>query len=206
MTRADDRALAFEKTLGSSQYRAFPESDGAMPWIEVRCYTAKAVSTAPVCDIWVTSGMSDVAMLGAEGESLRRELIFYAPPGGDYVAGLRALGRFPHDEHTYLDYGHTVQIFGSFFVPGGAQSLATRGVDVVTLPHVFLAMTPILRHRRLRDELVIDGVATEFLWVVPISASELALKKRQGADALFDLFESRSHPWLFDPARTGYAP
>jgi Suppressor of fused protein (SUFU) len=206
MSGASERAIAFEKTLGNSVHQAFPDDDGAVPAVEVRRYTAKVVSSAPECDIWVSSGMSDVAMLDARGNPLRRELIFYAPPGGDYVAGLRALGRFPHDEKTYLDHGHTVQVFGSFFIPGGAEALANRGVEAITLPHVFLAMTPILRHQRLSEDLVIDGSATEFLWVVPISAGELELKKSQGADALLELFETQDHSWLFDPSRASYLP
>jgi hypothetical protein len=206
MTQAEERERALENALGSSEFHAFPDDARAVPRVEVRRYTAKVVSAAPECDIWVTSGMSDAAMLDARGNPLRRELIFYAPPGGDYVAGLRALGRFPHDERTYLDHGHTVQVFGSFFVAGGAQNLATRGVDAVSLPHVFLAITPILRHRRLQSDLVIDGVATEFAWVVPISASELEFKKSRGTDALLDLLETHQHPWLFDPARTSYIP
>ena len=204
MSHAEEREIALEKTLGSSQFQAFPDDDGAMPPVEVRRYTARAVSKAPECDIWVTSGMSDVAMLDAHGNSLRRELIFYAPPGGDYVAGLRALGRFPHDERTFLDHGHTVQILGSFFVSGGAEALAKLGAEAIALPHVFLATTPILRHQRLSEELIIDGSGAEFLWVVPISAGELELKKSQGAAALLDLFEAHDHPWLFNPSRTGY--
>ncbi len=206
MAQAEEREIAFAEVLGSSQCQAFPDDAGAMPRIEVRRYTTKVVSTGPECDVWVTSGMSDALMLDAVGSPLRRELIFYAPMGGDYVAGMRALGRFPHDERTFLDHGHSVQIFGSFFVPGGAQSLATRGPEAITLPHVFLTITPILRHRRLPNALVIDGVATEFAWVVPISARELELKKSRGSDALLELFEMHQHPWLFDPLRASYLP
>jgi hypothetical protein len=100
----------------------------------------------------------------------------------------------------------SVQLLGSFFVPNGARTLATLGTEAVTLPHVFLGMTLLMRHRRLESELVIDGVPTEFMWVIPISAAEWALKKAEGTAALLALFEQHDLPWLFDPNRTSYVP
>jgi hypothetical protein len=40
--------------------------------------------------------------------------------------------------------------------------------------------------------------------VVPISRAELLLKKRDGMNALLDVFENNQHPWIFDPERESY--
>jgi hypothetical protein len=66
-------------------------------------------------------------------------------------------------------------------------------------------LAPLLRHHRaLGDELEIEDVQVEFLWVVPITQAELDLKNAEGMDALLDLFETNRHPWLFDPGRRSY--
>jgi hypothetical protein len=179
-------------------------TDGAeSPEIEVRRYTGRPARSGPVCDVWVTSGMSDLPMTGDEGEPIRRELIFYAAPGGDFAQPLATVARFPAEYSTSLDHSHSIQMYGAFFLPGGAVALLSDDPNI-TLPHLVL-MSPLLRHhQRLPDELEIDGCAVAFLWVVPISRAELLLKKRDGMNALLDVFANNQHPWIFDPERESY--
>jgi hypothetical protein len=202
MADAERRDEAYERLLGSD-FDAYVDDQGK-PKIEARRYSATPVTGGPLCDVWVTSGMSDAAMTGEDGEPFRRELIFYAPPGGDYARPLIAVAQFPFENATSLDHSHSIQMFGAFFVPGGAEALLADEPLAVELPHVFLLSPLIRRHQRLNDELVIQGSPVEFLWVVPISAAEHTLKKRHGASALLDVFEAHKHPWLFDPERKSY--
>ena len=195
-----DRAYA---ELFGDEWESFPDDTGESQ-IEVRRIRAALMKERRECDIWVTSGMSDMAMLGEDGQPFRRELIFYAEPDDDYAMALRAVARFPLEHETSLDHGHSVQMYGSFFVPGGAEALATETLDDISLPHLVLLAPLVRRHQTLSEELAIGGCPVDLLWVVPISAAEHALKTQQGTDALLDLFEARKHPWLFDPERTSY--
>ncbi len=105
------------------------------------------------------------------------------------------------DEQTYLDQTHTLQTYGAFFVPGGTDLLIAEGPSGLALPHLLFLSPLLAQHQRLSEVLVIDGDAVEFLWVVPISQAELDLKRREGVDALLDVFQEKKLPWLFDPAR-----
>jgi hypothetical protein len=196
------RDQAYAELFGD-EWESFPDDTGESQ-IEVRRIRATLMKERRECDIWVTSGMSDMTMLGDDGEAFRRELIFYAEPGDDYAMALRAVARFPLEHETSLDHGHSIQLYGSFFVKGGAEALANDALAVITLPHLVLLAPLVRRHQRLNEELVIDGCPVDFLWVVPISAAEHALKVEQGMDALLDLFEARKHPWLFNATRTSY--
>ena len=201
MSAAEDRNRAYQAVIGG-EYQSFVDGGGS-PEIEVRCYTGRPAKSGPVCDVWVTSGMSDVAMNGDDGEPIRRELIFYAPTGGSFAQPLVTVARFPFEHETSIDHSHSVQMYGAFFQPGGVEALLAAGDDIA-LPHVVL-LSPLLRHhQRLGDELQIDGCPVDLLWIVPISAAELALKKRDGMNALLDLFAQNKHPWIFDPGRKSY--
>lgn len=68
-----------------------------------------------------------------------------------------------------------------------------------------MLLSPLVRqHRRIGEELTFDEQPLELLWVVPVSVEEHALKRKQGTDALLDLFERVRHPWLFNPKRRCY--
>jgi hypothetical protein len=192
---------AYTEMFGSSQYQAYPDPHPGegVPSIEVRRYSLKSE-----CDIWVTSGMSDAGMIDGDGRELRRELVFYASTGGNFSGALRAVATFPFEEGTYLMLGHTVQIFGSLFMPGGAEALISQTPPELRLPHLFLSGTVIKRHQRLPELLVINGCPVDFLCPVPISQAELDYKKREGTQALLDLFDEHGHSWLFDPERESY--
>jgi hypothetical protein len=205
VSHAKARDAAFEAIIGG-EYESFVD-DREEPHIEVRRYRGQPVKNGPECDVWVTSGMSDVEMTDDDGNPIRRELIFYAPPNGDYTTALTTVARFPFAHETYLDHRHSVRVYGSFFLPGGAEALlASDGEDTsqITLPHVLLLWPLLKHHQSLGEELEIEECPVEFLWVVPISQAELELKLEKGTDAVLDLFETHRHPWLFDPTRKSY--
>jgi hypothetical protein len=196
------RDQAYAELFGA-EWESFPDDTGESQ-IEVRRVRAAPMPDRRVCDIWFTSGMSDIAMLDDDGDPFRRELVFYAEPGGDYAMALRAVARFPLEHETSLDHGHTLRLYGAFFVPGGADALAHDRLTAISLPHLVLLAPLVREHQRLNEELTIAGCPVDFLWVVPISAAEHALKTGQGIDALLDVFEARQHPWLFDARRRSY--
>jgi len=204
MDDAARRDQAYAPLLGD-EWEAFADDTGESQ-IELRRYRGVPPKGGPTHDVWVTSGMSDLAMQDDDGDSFRRELIFYAEPDGDFSMALRALARFPLEHETSLDHGHSVQLYGAFFVPGGAEALASETLDQIALPHVVLLAPLLRRHQTLSEELSIAGCPVDFLWVVPISAAEHALKTQRGTDALLDLFEKHKHPWLFDAKRKSYLP
>lgn len=202
MTHEGNRDAVYEELFGAEQAR-FADDEGSPP-IEVRRYRSEPVGDAPAFDTWVTSGMSDVALIDEDGDALRRELVFYAPPGGDYTVGLRAIASYPFENDTYLDHGHSIQSFGALFVPGGAEALLAENASSLELPHLVLLSPLLRRHRQIGEMLEIDGQPLALLWVVPISAAEHALKRQQGTNGLLDLFERVKHPWLFNPKRRSY--
>jgi hypothetical protein len=75
MSNAEARDAAYTKVIGR-EYESFVDAEGE-PRIEVRRYAGKPVKNGPECDVWVTSGMSDVEMTDDDDELIRRELIFY---------------------------------------------------------------------------------------------------------------------------------
>ena len=148
-------------------------------------------------DLWVTDGMSDRPMRAPDATRRRRELIFYADPGFDYTIALRSVASLPFENDTFLDFGHTLQVLGHFFVPDGERALIDEAPTPIPLPHIVL-LDPLVRsHRALFEALHFEGEAVELLWVVPISVAEWTLKRTEGLDALLDLFAERAHPWIF---------
>ncbi len=202
MTHEGIRDEVYARVFGADCQR-YADEEGSPP-IEVRRYPGTPVGDGPRCDTWVTSGMSDVALVDEEGDSLRRELVFYAPPGGDFTVGLRAIASYPFENETYLDHGHSIQSFGTLFVPGGADALLADDTARVELPHLVLLSPLVRQHRRIGEQLELDGQPLQLLWVVPISAAEHALKRKEGTSALLDLFERVRHPWLFNAKRRCY--
>jgi hypothetical protein len=201
MTASEHRDRAYAAVIGG-QYELFTDGSDS-PEIQVRRYTGQPAKSGPVCDVWVTAGMSDIPMTGDDGVPIRRELIFYAPLGGDFAQPLATVARFPVEYSTSIDHSHSIQMYGAFFLPGGTEALLSDDASI-SLPHLVL-LSPLLRHhQRLPDQLEIEGCPVEFLWVVPISQAELALKKRDGTNALLDVFASNQHPWIFDPDRQSY--
>lgn len=202
MEHVGRRDAAYAQVFGT-EYQSFGDDEGSPP-IEVRRYRGAPVTDGPECDTWVTVGMSDVAMQGEREAQLRRELIFYAPTGGDYSVPMRAIASYPFENDTFLEHGHSIQTFGTLFSPGGAEALLAEDPPHIELPHLVL-LSPLLRsHRRLSELFSIDDAPVELLWVVPISAAEHALKRKSGVNALLDLFARERHPWLFEPARRSY--
>src|SRR5882724_3093126 len=103
-SQARDRA--YKRVIGADEFETFSDRK-AVPAIEVRRYTGRPAKGGPVCDVWVTSGMSDLSMTGNEGVPIRRELIFYAPVGGDFASALTTIARFPSEDDTAIDHSHS---------------------------------------------------------------------------------------------------
>ena len=149
---------------------------------------------------WVlfTNGMSDRCMPldeaaaegFARGEVKRRaELVWYVRDlDRRWVDELRWLAEYPFLDETWLGHGHTIAMPDPI-VPG-------------TVLTAFLLLGPILRpHQRIAEALSVAGDPVELLVVHLLTTQEHALKKREGVNALLDLFDARAYPLVLDPQR-----
>jgi hypothetical protein len=146
----------------------------------------------------VTGGMSDLPMNSPEAlgsECRRAELVFYASEGRDeYQELLRCLAHFPHDNNTWLHWGHTM--------PNGSPPEPLFGSRSL---NSFFFMASIVRpDSELGQSLVFQGDPVHLVWCVPVSSAECELKLEHGADALYDLFDRRDHPFVFTGDRRSY--
>ena len=106
-------------------------------------------------------------------------MLYVAPVDGAPPAWaldlLRRLGRFAHEQRTFLGPGHTV----AFTNP------PTPITDGTLLSAVLL--TPPIFEDPAFDRLSIDGDDVRFLNVVPVTPAELEVKLEKGLDAAYDL-------------------
>ena len=147
---------------------------------------------------FLTGGMSDLPMTAPEefgSESHRIELVFYADSDNpEYPNLLRQLAHFPHDNHSWLHWGHTM--------PNGAPPYPlfnTRALD-----SLYFIESVVAPDYTLGQRLVWKNEATNLVWVVPISTEECNLKLEKGSDALLELFQSVNHPFIFTGDRQSY--
>jgi hypothetical protein len=192
---AEARHAAYEKVLCPVD-QTFVEPGAAIPRVDVRSYRRKVRGT-DFCTL-VTSGMSDLPMpipRKLEGAAKRVELIFYCPEIQlEYVETMRFVAHFPHDQRTWIGPGHTI--------PNGNPPAPFFGSSILD---TILLIQPIIKpDNNLKQELVIEGDAVEFLWVVPLSSAECRLKLAEGVNAVLELFEKHRHPPIFDPNRPSY--
>ena len=141
--------------------------------------------------------MSDMPMTTPRGSSFPRrvELILYCTePKPEYIQTLRFLAHFPHNQKTWVGTGHTI--------PNGNPPAPFWGSSV--LDTILLMPTVVKRDQALPEQLQIAGDPVHLLWVVPLSTPECNLKLEKGVEAIFDLFNQRRHPHVFNPSRPSY--
>ena len=123
-------------------------------------------------------------------EALRRaELLVMLPPDWNVRAQedvstwpmqwLKILARLPHEQHTWLGYGHTI----------------TFSEDATaTLPGTPFNSLLVLPPRTLPEDFVrlqtADGEVINFYALVPLYPAEFALKERDGLEALLARFNA----------------
>lgn len=190
------RETVYKGLFGEAQ-NIYHEAIPLLPHIDVHTY-ARSSPRGNVF-VLVTSGMSDLPMRvppAAGKDALRRaELIFYcAEPKREYLEILRWVARFPHDQKTWLSFGHTI--------PNGDPPAPFWGSDI--LDTLLFMPTIVQRDQRLQEELVLAGDPVDFLWVVPLSTPECNLKLEKGFGAILNLFDKNRHPHVFDPTRKSY--
>jgi hypothetical protein len=147
---------------------------------------------------YVTGGMSDVPMNapGELGPEVRRiELVFYAAEDKpEYVQLLRDLAHFPHDNRTWLHWGHTM--------PNGDPPAPLLGTN--NLMCLFFMPSILAPDSTLGERLAWRDEPVKLVWPVPITMAECDLKLEQGSDALYDLFDRHQHPFIFAGDRASY--
>ena len=145
----------------------------------------------------VTGGTSDLPMNCPEklGPEFRRvELVFYAAEDKpEYVQLLRDLAHFPHDNNTWLHWGHTM--------PNGTPPSPLFGTR---LDHLFFCGTILQPDGSLGERLAWRDEPVQLVWCLPITAAECQLKLDQGTDAFYDLLDQHKHPFVFAGDRESY--
>ena len=169
----------------------------------------ESIPLIPHIDIWihppgfrgrnfftlVTNGMSDIPM-NLESEVTksysRRELIIYtADHQAAYVSLLRNIARFPFEYSTWVGVGHTIPNGN----PPAPMFKDSELVSVIFFP----AMLDL--EQTLPQRVVLNGDPVEFLWLVPLTQTELDFKLEHGIEALAEeLGKAKDWPVL-DPNR-----
>jgi hypothetical protein len=200
----DESSLEFVAVREKVYRDLFGEAQGVsheviplVPHIDVHTYVRS--SRQGDAFALVTSGMSDLPLrvppAAGNGAPCRVELIFYcAEPKKEYLETLRWVARFPHDQKTWLSFGHTL--------PNGDPPAAFWGSEI--LDTLLFMPTIVQRDQKLPKELVLAGDPVHFLWVVPLSTPECNLKLEKGFGAILEVFEKNRHPHVFDPTRRSY--
>jgi hypothetical protein len=143
----------------------------------------------------VTSGMSDMPM-NLESQVpksyARRELIIYtADNQGAYISLLRNIARFPFEYSTWVGVGHTI--------PNGSPPAPIFQDSELVSVILFPAMLD--PEQTLPRKVVLNGDPVEFLWLVPLTQTELDFKLEHGIEALAEeLGKAKGWPVL-DPNR-----
>jgi hypothetical protein len=181
---------------------SFPDEGEGNPSVSVLAF---APNTKREYMTLVTDGASSRAMAAPAYETDRRhqELVLYvAPVDGQpppwALTLLRRLGRFAHEQRTFLGPGHTV----AFENPPRPLADDTLLAAVLLTPPIF--------EEPAFDRLSIDGDEVRFLNVVPITSAELDVKLERGLDALYDVLANGDLHQIVDLGRaclvTGETP
>ena len=137
--------------------------------------------------LYASAGASSRAMVGGRNPRHRIEVFTGLDPECDDLApSLGSLAKYPADFDTALDHFHTIP---------SDEPIIPR-----TDMHAFL-----LTDNPLEDILptlnLPDGVHVDFLRAIPIFASELEYKKKNGAEGLSRLWKDSGTPF-WDPFRS----
>ena len=131
-------------------------------------------------DYWtlITGGMSDLKQNFPDGNpeeiARRAEILMYVKePQSWMFSVLKGLAEMPFDDNTYLHWWHTV--------PNGMPMTAKP-----SLLTNFFFLPPSCEKEGFNN-LIIDGDKVDFLWLFPITDSELEYKLKYGGKALEEL-------------------
>jgi len=129
--------------------------------------------------IYATCGMS----ISQDIEPL--ELHIFSNEKHDFLIELLTIVAHCHRNIAILGHGHTINFGQRWWLDSSCQ------YGLISLPYLD---GPFL------EWLVQKGTKTRFLWLIPITKSEVEYKKRHGLDALEELFDRASFNYL-DPYR-----
>ena len=206
-----DTVDLYDAEIGAHIERTLAPIDGVLhdmtpgP-LRVHVYHVAASAERPF-QLLITSGMSSLPMTFPDGDyaELRRaELLIMLPPEWNVQAQddastwpmqwLKILARLPHEQHTWLGYGHTI----------------TFSEDATaTLPGTPFNSLLLLPPRTLPEDFVrlqtADGENVHFYALLPLYPAEFALKERDGLEALLARFDEYGVNECVDTARADCA-
>ena len=169
------------------------EEKSDVPPISVCVY--KKSDTGLQYDVAITAGMSWKPMEFAEnykGERWSTEFIqYFKNIEEEDTDWLLWLSNLPYWDQFALGYGHTVSYTEPLY----------EGSE---LSNFLFLNTLIKNDQNIFDIFEIAPYPIDLLWVVPITSAEYALKKKEGLDPIFDLFDQHNHPILLDKTRKSF--
>ena len=138
---------------------------------------------------FVTSGMSEMAMILEDGSEKYAEVFICLP--SDWKIGeeefedennywpirlLKSIARFPHEEETWVGYGHTIQ----FSDPIEPYASNNKFIGSILLPPIsFDGEFCLLNY---------DNHIIEFYLIIPLYEEEMKLKIENGSESLITGF------------------
>jgi hypothetical protein len=134
--------------------------------------------------VYATSGMAEAI------DKPALELHLLSPVQSSSLVELLTVVAHYHCTGASLGRGHTVD-FGRPWLPDSVCS-----VGLVSLPY--------LNGPALENFMAPNGLSVQCLWLIPVTRNEVALKKRDGLEALERLFERSALPYA-DPLRPDLA-
>lgn len=171
----DLREEHYERFLGPINKPVFHSTDLKFPHIDIYQFEPHGDR-----NYWtlITGGMSDAKQNFPDGKPKyiadRAEILMYVrEPQGWMFNVLKGLAEMPFDDNTFLHWWHTV--------PNGKPMTAKP-----SLLTNFFFLPPYFEQEDF-NTMHIDGDRVDFLWLIPITDSELQYKREHGGQALEDL-------------------
>jgi hypothetical protein len=182
----EERVRAYAAVFGAHDH-VYCEQAELTPHIDV--YRFPPTAERPFFT-FVTAGMSDLAMHSPaelEARYRRVELLFYAAEGKtEYMEMLNAVARFPHDNATWLQWGHMVT----------SEPRARPLLQSGTQNCLFLLPSPVETDSRLGG-LSWDREPIHLLWCTPISIAEYSIRQKRGVPDLCEVIGTHSRPFIY---------
>lgn len=175
------------------EFLVFSDRSGGTPRVDILAFRP-----SPDRDFWslVTSGLSRLPMLDADGETLPRvELVIYAEePAPDLIELLTWVALRIRDDGHWLSVGSTL-------TSGDPNASFVDNCKLSCLAFLQPLTEPDFAVPALHT---VDGEPVFLLWTLPISAAERAFLMTHEVVEFYDLLETRHHAISFTTPRNSY--
>lgn len=189
MSLIEQRESHYEKFFGPINGKVMHSTD--FKKVHVDIYTFGPTEERPFYTL-VTGGMSDARQnIPAQYAQLapRAEILTYTrEPQGWMYNVLKGLAEMPSDDNTFLHWYHSV--------PNG-MPMTAKPSELTA----FLFLPPYPEDPGI-NPMIVDGDATDFLMMVPITNAEMEFKRKYGTKELVQKFDEANFNFVINEERT----